>query len=221
MTTLTRDPAPANGTKPSPVAIEPTRRRHRSVPMALAAAGCMVVSVVAFVGLQMAAGDRKPVLAVARPIEAGAVITDADLTVAQLATDPALSPVPLSARASVVGRTAAVDLRPGTLLTDASIGASAAVDAGEALVGVEVPAAAAPVGAVRSGDRVRLIEVAKPGDGRPAAPGNVLAEGRVLRVGATSSSSTTTQLAVVVPTDAAPAVTSASVGQRIAVVVVP
>lgn len=219
-TTLKRDPGSSNGAKPVPVAIEPTRRRHRSIPMAVAAAGCMVVSVVAFVGLQMAAGDRKPVLAVARPVEAGAVITDADLTVAQLATDPALSPVPLSARATVVGRTAAVDLRPGSLLTESSVGASAAVDAGEALVGVEVPAAAAPVGAVRAGDRVRLIEVAKAGDGRPAAPGNVMTEGRVLRVGAASSSSTT-QLAVVVPADAAPAVTSASVGQRLALVVVP
>ncbi len=47
-----------------------------------------------------------------------------------------------------------------------------------------------------------------------------MTEGRVLRVGAASSSSTT-QLAVVVPADAAPAVTSASVGQRLALVVVP
>ena len=221
-TTLARGRISSNGSKADPVGIEPAKRRQRSLPLAAIAAICMVVSIVAFIGLQLASTDRKPVLAVARPIEAGAVITDADLRVAEVAVDPALSPLPLSAKASVIGRTAAVDLRPGTLLVDSSLGESTVVGDGEALVGIEVPAAAAPVGSIRPGDHVRLLDVPKAADGKAAAPGTVITEGRVLRVASTgSSASATSQLSLVVPADAGPGVASASIGQRIALVVIP
>jgi hypothetical protein len=220
--TLTNGRAPSNGSRSDPVGIEPAKRRQRSVPLAVVAAICMVVSIVAFVGLQLASSDRRPVLAVARPIEAGAVITEADLRVAQVTADPALSPIPLSAKSTVVGRTAAVDLRPGSLLVESSLGASSVIGDGEALVGVEVAAASAPVGAVRSGDRVRLIEVPKAGDAKPAGSATVIAEGRVLRVSsAGSSASATTQLSLIVPAASGPAVAAASAGQRIALVVIP
>lgn len=221
-TTLSRGRAPSNGSKPEPSGIEPAKRRHRSLPLAAIAGICMVVSVVAFVGLQLASGDRRPVLAVARAVEAGSVITDADLQVAQVAVDPALSPVPLSAKSTVVGKTAAVDLRPGSLLVASSIGESSTVAADEALVGVEVAPSAAPVGAIRPGDRVRVIDVPKSGDGKAPAASTVIAEGRVLRVAsAGSANSTTARLSLVVPVDSGPAVASASVGQRIALVVIP
>ena len=220
--TLTNGRAPSNGSRSDPVGIEPAKRRQRSVPLAVVAAICMIVSIVAFVGLQLASSDRRPVLAVARPIEAGAVITEADLRVAQVTADPALSPIPLSAKSTVIGRTAAVDLRPGSLLVESSLGASSVIGDGEALVGVEVAAASAPVGAVRSGDQVRLIEVPKAGDVKPAGSATVIAEGRVLRVSAASSStSATTQLSLIVPAASGPAVAAASAGQRIALVVIP
>ena len=221
-TTLTRQSASSNGAKGEPVGIEPAKRRQRSVPLALVAAACMLVSIVAFVGLQLASSDRSPVLAVARPVEAGSAITEADLVVAQVGDDPSLSPIPLSAKSSVLGRTAAVDLRPGTLLVQSSLGEASVVGDGESLVGVEVPASAAPVGSLRSGDRVQLVEVARSGEPRPDGDAPVITEGRVLRVAASGSgTATTTQLSVVVPKDAGPAVAAASAGQRIAVVVIP
>lgn len=220
-TTLTRGHVPSNGSKAEPVGIEPAKRRSRSVPLALVAGACMLVSIVAFVGLQLASTDRKPMLAVARPVEAGAVITDEDLTVAQVADDPSLSPMPLSAKASVVGKTAAVDLRPGTLLVSSALGDSSPVASNEALVGVEVPAAAAPVGALRSGQNVQLVDAPKTGDTTGKA-GGVIAQGRIVRVSSGSNtSSSATQLSIVVPSDKAPAVAAASAAQRVAVVVVP
>jgi len=219
---MTRGRPASNGTKPDPVGIEPAKRRQRSLPLAVVAVICMVVSIVAFVGVQLASSDRRPVLAVARPIEAGAVITEADLRVAQVATDPALSPIPLSAKSTVLGRTAAVDLRPGMLLVESSLGESTAVGEGEALVGVQVPALAAPVGAIRVGDRVQVVDVPKSGDARAPEPATVITEGRVLRVAsAGSAGAATSQLALIVPADKGPAVTSASLGQRIALVVIP
>jgi hypothetical protein len=182
----------------------------------------MVVSIVAFVGLQLASTDRQPVLAVARPIEAGATISDADLVVAQVSADPSLSPIPLSAKSTVVGRTAAIDLAPGTLVVASSLGEASVVAEGEALVGVEVPAAAAPVGALRAGDRVQLVEVPRPGEATSNESSSVIAQGRVLRVAAVGTgTATTTQLSVIVPTTAGPSVASASAGQRIALVVIP
>lgn len=182
----------------------------------------MVVSIVAFVGLQLASTDRQPVLAVARPVDAGATISEADLVVAQVSEDPALSTIPLSAKSSVVGRTAAIDLRPGALVVPSSLGEVSVVGDGEALVGVDVSAAAAPVGALRVGDRVQVVEVPRPGEAKPTESGSVIAEGRVLRVATVGAGTATTmQLSVIVPTAAGASVAAASAGQRIAVVVIP
>lgn len=221
-TTLTRGRPSTNGSKTEPVGIEPARRRQRSLPLAVVAGACMVVSIVAFVGLQLASTDRQPVLAVARPVDAGATISEADLVVAQVSEDPALSTIPLSAKSSVVGRTAAIDLRPGALVVPSSLGEVSVVGDGEALVGVDVSAAAAPVGALRVGDRVQVVEVPRPGEAKPTESGSVIAEGRVLRVATVGTGTATTmQLSVIVPTAAGASVAAASAGQRIAVVVIP
>ena len=92
---------------------------------------------------------------------------------------------------------------------------------GESLVGVEVPAAAAPIGSLRPGDQVQLVEVTTAGESRTADAPGVIAQGRVLRVATAESGTATTHLTVVVPSDAGPAVAAASAGQRIAVVVIP
>jgi flagella basal body P-ring formation protein FlgA len=192
------------------LSIAPVKRRQRNLPLALVATLCMAVPVVVFVTLQMNAGDRRSVLAVARPVEAGTVITDDDLAVAEVASDPALSPIPLAAKSTVVGATAAVDLEPGNLVVQSSLGQAAGVGEGEALVGIEVPASAAPISELSTGDKVQILEVA----------GSVLAEGRILAVGAvTSVSGGARQVSVVVPAERAPRVATASAAQQVALVV--
>ena len=220
-TTLRPATSSSNGSGPSRAGIEPARRRQRSLPAAVGAAVCMVAAVVGFVGLQLAGSHRQAVLAIARPVPAGATLTAGDLRVAEVVPDPALHPVPLAGEGSVVGRAAKSDLTPGSLLTEASLGEPSPLAAGEALVGIDVASAAAPVDAIVVGDRVQVIGVDKTGDANGGSAGRVLAVGRVVRVVASDSTSgSSTSVSVVVPRGAAPAVAAASVSQQAALVVI-
>ena len=76
-TTLTPGRVSGNGSSSHTAGITPAKRRQRSLPLAAIAVACMLTAIVAFVGVQLAATDRQPVLAVARPVQAGATITRA------------------------------------------------------------------------------------------------------------------------------------------------
>jgi len=213
--------ASANGTKPaSHTAISPAPRRQRSRPAAIGAALCAVVGMLGFIGIWAASSDRQPVLAVSRPVKAGEVITADDLAIASIAEDGALKPMPASARASAVGKTAAVDLSPGALLLEGQLGGASPVGDGEAVVAVEVPLAAAPIDSLHNGDRVQIIKTAKGGDPKEEL-GEVISEGRVLRVAPGSTSTGSSVVSLAVPQDRAATVAGASAAQRAALVVLP
>ena len=182
-------PGSTNGSGIPRTGITPGRHRRRSLPMVAVAVACMVGAIVAFVGIDLASTNRHPVLAVARPVQAGATITANDLAVAQISTDPALKPIPLSAKASVVGQRATENLSPGMLLTPSAVGGNSLIGNGEALVGIALPAGAAPVDAIAAGDRVQVIEVDKADDATSGdtALGQVLTVGRVEGVSAGDS----------------------------------
>ncbi len=72
-------------------------------------------------------------------------------------------------------------------MTAASLGEPSPLAAGEALVGIDVASAAAPVDAIVAGDRVQVIGVDKTGDANGGSAGRVLAVGRVVRVVASDS----------------------------------
>lgn len=109
------------------------------------------------------AGKRVSVLAVARDVPAGHLLSDQDLTVASFAEDPGLSPVPASDRSQVVGRRATVDLRRGGLLTLSQLVAGKSLGDDKQLVGVEVKRSQAPRDALVAGDQV--LAVILPADG--------------------------------------------------------
>ena len=151
------------------------------------AAGAALVAVGGLVaaGLVSRAGDRVEVLAVARTVPVGQTIDAADMTMARVPADPALAPVPVAERGQVIGRVAAVELRPGTLLTAGDVTDTAVPGAGEQLVGVAARPGQLPARGLRGGDRVLAVPV--PGDqastdGIPAEPGDPV-PGRVLQVG--------------------------------------
>lgn len=223
VSTLTKNSRPAPPGADRSVGIDPGRRRQRSLPLALVALGCMALSIAAFVGLQLASSDHVAVLAIARPVAAGTEITDGDLVVANVSTDAALTPIGLAERESVLGRTAAVDLVPGTLLVESALGQARALESGEAIVGIDVTATAAPTQTMTVGDRIQLVETAPSGSPGSASSGRVvLAEGRVTDIAAGSAAgSASVQVAVAVPAAAAPSIAAASVEGRIAVVVLP
>jgi hypothetical protein len=210
-----------NGSSRSPAGIVPAKRRQRSLPLAAVAVACMVGAIVAFVGIQLASSNRHPVLTVAHQVPAGATITASDLTVAEVASDPALKPIPLAAKSSVIGQRASVTLEPGTLLTAASIGNTSVVGNGQALVGIAVAPGAAPLDALAAGERVLVVSVAKADDTSAGSP-DVLATGQIVRVDQSDSTGTASlSVSVAVPAAKAPAVAAASVAQRAALVVLP
>lgn len=109
------------------------------------------------------ADERSPVLAVTRPVAAGAVITAADLKEVGISADPGLQPIPAGERAKIVGRTAAVALSPGMLLTTAQLASGPAVEAGRAVVGVALKPGQFPP-ELRIGDPVAVVLAAAAGD---------------------------------------------------------
>lgn len=148
----------------------PRRRRP-----ALWTAGLVLVAVGALVaaGLVGRAGHRVDVLAVARPVPVGQTITADDLVVARVAADPGLQPVPAGQRDQILGRVAAIELRPGTLLTGGEVTDTAVPGPGQQVIGVAAGTGQLPARGLHPGDRILLVPV--PGDSTTAAGGSATA----------------------------------------------
>ena len=161
--TLRRAPT-ANGSKP------PDRAAIRSTPGSAARIsarnrsrillGCLValVSALAMAVLYSDAGERRPVLALAQPVAAGQVIEADDLREVMLATDGGVSTLAAGQRDDVVGRTAAVPLAAGALLTEEQLGDTPLFDPSDAVFGAVLAEGRFPV-ELRAGDRVLLYEL--------------------------------------------------------------
>lgn len=198
------------------------RRRRRP---RLWAAGVVLVAVggLGAAALVGQAGDRVEVLAVARPVPVGQTIEAEDLAVARVAADPALHPVPASQRSRVVGQAAAVELRPGTLLTAQDTTDAPVPATGEQLVGVAVRPGHLPARGVRPGDEVLLVPV--PGDqGRAEDTTGAVAgdpiPARVVQAGPPDVDGVST-VDVVVSTAVGPRVAALASTGRVAVVLLP
>jgi hypothetical protein len=149
----------ANGVTPAPRG--PVLRRRISALRSLLA----VVSILGFALAGAVVADRidtrLPVLVTVHAIDAGQVITDADLAVARVAADSTVTTVPQTDRGSVVGRTAAVPLVAGALLSPAQLGAAAWPPAGQSVMAVGVKPGRLPSG-VTSGSHVLVLIVPTP-----------------------------------------------------------
>ncbi|PWU50831.1 hypothetical protein DLJ47_23130 [Micromonospora sp. S4605] len=154
----------------------PGTRRRRSVPRLLGGALLVVLGAVAFgvVGLRVDPGID--VLAMARPVTAGTQLSDADLRVVHIVPDRALHVVRASERSAVVGRTAAVPLAAGALLTSDQLGAVTDPPPGQSLIAVGVKTGRAPSG-LTPGASVLVVIVPQGAavDSPPQAPAVVRA----------------------------------------------
>ncbi|XDO64614.1 SAF domain-containing protein [Streptomyces sp. RLB1-33] len=97
-------PRPQGPARPEiPITTTPPVKRQRRWSVA---ALCIVLAVVAALGAAAAvnsASDRTRVLAVARDVPAGRALTDADLAVAEVSADSALTPIPASQKGQRAG----------------------------------------------------------------------------------------------------------------------
>ncbi len=112
-------PAPSGNGQHQRVPVAPRARDVRQLAIGLL---LVVGSALAFLAWTNGRGGRQPVLAVARPVAAGEVLTAADVTQVRVALAPGLQAIAASRRGATVGRRVAVDLVQGTLLAPGQLG---------------------------------------------------------------------------------------------------
>jgi hypothetical protein len=156
---------PAGVSAPGPTATVPAAvpvgRLPRRRRWGLVAVGVVLVAVcgVAAYLLVATAAVTRPYLAVNRNIPYGAVIVAADLSTVEVNPAAGLQPIPASQRDHVIGRHAAADLFPGTLLTRAQLTDLAIPAPGQQLIGIELKPAQVPGRTLKPGDPVVLVIV--------------------------------------------------------------
>ncbi|WP_051711060.1 SAF domain-containing protein [Streptomyces sp. NRRL S-350] len=156
-----------------------TMRARRRRPAVLA----MAVALIAAGGLGGAVlydstGQRVAVLALARDVPWGQVITEDDLVVARIAGDPALHPLSAQDRTKAVGMRAATDLKRGAMLTGGDLAQGLTVQPGQIVVGVSAKRSQLPASRLQPG--VQLVVVYTPDNGRAdSLPATVITVGRV------------------------------------------
>ncbi|MET8601153.1 SAF domain-containing protein [Streptomyces althioticus] len=133
------------------------RRRRPGVialSLTLIAAGGAGVAV-----LLLQVGDRTDVVTVTRDVQVGQVLTEDDLGKASVALDPAVKTVRADDLKSVVGKRAAVELKPGSLLAPSQVTGDSLVKAGEQLVPIGLEPKQIPATALVAGQKVQLVHV--------------------------------------------------------------
>jgi hypothetical protein len=193
--------------------------------MALVGVAAVVLGALLALALYTSVDRRQAVLAVRRPVAAGQVIVPEDLRQVRVSTADGITPVPVSRSATVVGKSAAVALVPGTLITSDHVGAPSSLQAGQAIVGVALKAGQAPA-ALPAGTRVQVITTVKGGGADQARP-VVLTSSAVVAPAATNgaqakpTTSATTVVSLIVPANEAPAVAAAAADGQVSLVALP
>jgi len=132
-------------------------RRRRQVPWIVAGVLLVVGCALAFGVASVGAAHGEQVLAVVRSVPAGHVVQPSDLRVVRITPTAGLAPLPPTSEASTVGRSAAVALVAGTLLTPADIGVPSGSGTGD-VVAVALKAGAYPP-SLGPGGRVDVVPV--------------------------------------------------------------
>lgn len=139
-----------------PPRVSARRRRPGVIALSLAliAAGGAGVAV-----LLLQVANRTDVVTVVRDVQVGQVLTEDDLGEASIALDPAVKAVRADDLKSVVGKRAAVELMPGSLLAPSQVTKDNLVKAGEQLVPIGLEPKQIPATALVPGQKVELVHV--------------------------------------------------------------
>lgn len=165
--------ATSRWTSDRPLRRSVTAGRRRRLPHLLVGALLVVACAAGVVVLSQQLGERRPVLVVTRSLTAGQVLTDSDLGQARVAADPGVAVIDAARRPAVLGRPVAVDVRPGSLLTEHALGEPEVPAAGEAVVALSVKPGRYPP-RLAAGASVLVVPVAREngaaGGENPAPP---------------------------------------------------
>lgn len=215
-------PAPGGNGHGHRVPAAPRTRDIRQLAIGLL---LVVGSALAFLAWTNGRGGRQPVLAVARPVAAGEVLTAADVTEVRVALAAGVQAIAATRRGATVGRRVAVDLVPGTLLAPGQLGETRRLAVGRAVIGLALKAGQFPEG-LWSGDPVMVVHPAGttlvPGTAEgssvpPPASGNAA---RVVTIGPARDQTGATLVSLELDAAQAPAVAAAATAGQVSLVLV-
>lgn len=211
---------PGQPARPLPIPPRAPVPRGRRRPGLVALGVVLVVlGVLSGAWLVRSAGQRVAVLALARPVPFGSVITAGDLTRAQVSVDPSVATVPAGALAQVLGRVAATNLTQGSLLTRAQVTDVAPPAPGQVLVALALPATRMPAGSLQAGDQVLVVDTPPKDADPPTLPPSTI-PATVVRLGPPDVNGVTV-VDVTVGSGDGPALAARSATGRIALVLQP
>lgn len=206
---------------PGPAPVAPPRalkqRRRRPALIALSLA-LTAVGGLSGALLFTATGERTDVLAVSHAVAAGEVIEDSDLTEASISLDPALKPVKAVNRQSVVGKRAAVELTPGSLLSRDQVTDTSLLKDGDTLVGISTKPSQRPTSGLFPGRKVLVVSTPGQDEDVADSPPQTIAA-TVVAVGKSADATGLTTVDVAVPATDGPALAARAATGRVAIVV--
>lgn len=234
MSTSTTHKAPLNG-RGRPAAGSPVaparlpRGPRRNLPLAALAVvlilGCGAVSG----ALYLSADERITVVAAARDLPAGTVITAADLTDAEL-TGSGFAAIPGDAAYTLIGKTMVGPTPEGTLLNAGMVLERPRPVEGTVAVGLALRPGQLPAGQLAAGRDVVIFEVPAVTDGQVAAPveggdagdaGSMVLVDRAEVLSVTPDAAGTYLVTVMVDAASARAVSAAGFASRVTVGLLP
>ncbi len=122
----------------------------------------LLAGVVGTVGVVQRAGQRTPVLVMARDVPAGMVIAERDVRVAELGLAPGVAALGVRDRGRVIGQVASTSLAAGQVLGPTAVAEASPLAAGQVLMSVAVAAEHAAAGTLRAGDQVAMVASSAP-----------------------------------------------------------
>lgn len=170
MTTSTTPPPAATATPAPAAAPAPPRLRRRpavlGLGVALVAAGGLTAA-----WLVSTSSTTTPVVVAAAPVLRGQVLTADQLTTAEVSGLAPASLTPAADLNSLVGQTVVVDVPVGAPVPTSAVTTDPIPTAGQAVVGILLPAGQAPTVDLLPGARVRIVATPRAQEDVPATIG--------------------------------------------------
>lgn len=207
--------APPRST-PSPLRSPRSRRNTGRIALGLIV---LAISALAAVVVFSSAADRVTVIGVARDVPAGKAITESDLRDVSISRGSGLRTIPTQDASKVVGRTAAVGLVAGSLLSPGQLADGPLLPTGTVITGAVLKSGQFPVG-LSIGDQVDVVETAaadSSGVGEPVPRGSAT----VVDLSESGDGQGAVTVSLAVRSESAAAISSAGAAGRLSLVVTP
>ncbi|MFF4339275.1 SAF domain-containing protein [Kitasatospora sp. NPDC001540] len=144
-------------------------RRRRPAVLAMAAA-LIAAGGLGGAALYNSSGQRIAVLALARDVPMGQVISADDLVVAHIAGDPVLHPLDAQDLQGTVGLRATTDLKRGALLVKSDLTSDPATQPGQQIVGISAKRSQLPATRLQPGLQILIVNTPDSGSGTTRTP---------------------------------------------------